>query len=324
MMTVITLGRFLAALYADAARSSLIEVRYRHGQGMRQAFIGADRLADVAAAIRTRSAYTDVHLGVIPRRQRGGGRADLVARASVLWADCDTPQSVATILSFFPPPSMMVRSGTAEHLHCYWLLSQPADVGDVERANRKLAHAIGADMQCTDSPRVLRPPWSRNWKHDPPVRVRIAQWRPTVRYVVTDVVAGLDDPPGPAARLRALPRGHVSVLADSVLEVEPAVYVERLTGIAVPAHGKIACPFTRTTRRASTCIASPNVAGTASGAAVVARSTTSRPVCGRCRLGEGTSSSFASVSPTPSSVPRVSAIPGSNRTAPECNARWRQ
>ena len=243
MMTAITLDHFLRALYAGAPRSAFIEVRYRRGLGMGQSFIAADRLCDVADAIATRSAYTDCHLGVIPRRRRGGGRADLVARASVLWADCDTSDSIAALIAFSPPPSITVRSGTADHLHCYWLLSHAADLEAIERGNRKLAHALGADMQCTDSPRVLRPPWSRNWKHDPPVSVSVARWRPDLGYHITDVVADLEDPPGRRERVRATPHAHAAVGSDSLLDIEPAVYVEALTGTAVPAHGKIACPF---------------------------------------------------------------------------------
>jgi hypothetical protein len=75
--------------------------------------------------------------------------------------------------------------------------------------------------------------------------VSLARCRPDVRYLIADVVAGLEDPPGRAQRLRTSPRAHAAGGGDSLLDIEPAVYVEALTGIAVPAHGKIACPFHR-------------------------------------------------------------------------------
>jgi len=60
----------------------------------------ADRRDEVAAVITERSPHTDVFLGVIPRRRRGGGRDDLVRQASIVWADCDTAESAAAMRRF--------------------------------------------------------------------------------------------------------------------------------------------------------------------------------------------------------------------------------
>ncbi len=40
--------------------------------------------------------------------------------SSVVWADCDTSTSVAALASFEPSPSMVVASGSDQHLHAYW------------------------------------------------------------------------------------------------------------------------------------------------------------------------------------------------------------
>jgi hypothetical protein len=239
----LSIEHFLATLYADGPAGSFVEVRYRRGQGMRQAFFGVEALGDVASMIRQRSAYTDVYMGIIPRRRRGGGRDDLVHGASVVWVDCDTEESVSALRCFSPPPSIIVETGTDQHLHGYWVLTQPADLDAVEHANRRLAHAIGADIACTDAARISRPPSSLNWKHRPPGTVRVARCSARRRHAITDVAGDLIDPPGVAARSPAVPRDQVGGISDPLLAIDPATYIELLTGARVPRSGKIACLF---------------------------------------------------------------------------------
>lgn len=243
MTPAIPIARFLATLYSGAPRGSLVEVRYRCELGMRRAFFATDRLDAVATMIAQRAAHTDVYIGIIPRRRRGGGRDDLVDRASVVWVDCDTPLAVTRLGEFSPRPTITIQSGTDQHLHGYWLLSQAEALATIEHANRRLAHAIGADMACTDGARIMRPASSLNWKHTPPTSVRQLDFRPRLSYVLADVVGGLAEPPGIAARARAMPRTHADDRSDPLLTVEPPAYVERLTGARVPRSGKIACPF---------------------------------------------------------------------------------
>jgi hypothetical protein len=62
------------------------------------------------------------------------------------------------------------------------------------------------------------------------------------RFNATEVAGGLADPPpgrpptpvSPASRSRA---------ADPLLAIEPAVYIEALTGRRIGRDGKVACPF---------------------------------------------------------------------------------
>jgi hypothetical protein len=238
---VIPAEHFIATLYAEAPIGSFIELRYRSTAGMRRAFSEVDRLNEVVAMITERSPHTDVFLGVIPRRRRGGGRDDLVSHASVVWVDCDTPDSAAMLRRFSPAPSLIVQTGTAGNLHGYFLLSQPAGLDAIEHANRRLARAIGADAACTDAARILRAVGSTNHKHGRPTPVRAERCDTTARHRLADIIGTLGDvtewSPRPVRAPRATPAD------DVLLSAPPTTYVERLTGVVVPWHGKIHCPF---------------------------------------------------------------------------------
>ena len=161
----------------------------------------------------------------------------------MLWVDCDTADSAATLRGFTPAPSLSVRSGSGDNLHGYWLLSEPAALADIETANRRLAYTLGADAACTDAARIMRPVSSLNWKHDPPVEVRVDSWTGGGRHALADILAGVAELPPPRARARGAPHDRADFGADPLLAIDPPTYVERLAGVAVPRSGKIACPF---------------------------------------------------------------------------------
>jgi hypothetical protein len=87
--TVRPLVGYLAALVGREP-AGLLEVRWRHGDGMRRrVFRVADELAAAAAEILELGARTDVYVGCAPRRRRSGG-LDALGRVWALWVDCDT------------------------------------------------------------------------------------------------------------------------------------------------------------------------------------------------------------------------------------------
>jgi hypothetical protein len=130
----------------------------------------------------------NVHVGVCPRiRQEGTAAA--VERAWSLWADCDTDEAVGRLQRFRPLPSILVRSGSANHLHAYWPLRQPLSSAWVQRANRRLSTALGSD-DVGDAPRCLRPVGSHNHKSQSPVvcvRLELDV------FTFAEVVGGLPD-----------------------------------------------------------------------------------------------------------------------------------
>ena len=238
-----TATRFLAALAGCAGRGELLELRYRleDRQRMGQVFDRPDRLRGLATRALALGRRTDVYVGCAPRTRRHGGR-DAIDRAFVLWADCDGEDAVAALREFEPAPSIVIGSGTGSNCHVYWPLTEPLGRDEVERANRRLAHALGADRASADVARILRVPGTLSWKHKPPTAVNAIRLD-TVRLVsAADVAGSLPDPPAPApVRATIVPVSHRG--DDPLLAIAPEVYVRRLLGVDVPRHRKVPCPF---------------------------------------------------------------------------------
>ena len=238
-----TAARFLAAIAGTAGRGELLELRYRldDGQRMGQVFDRPDRLRGLATRAIALGRRTDVYVGCAPRTRRHGGR-NAVERAFVLWADCDGEAAVAALAEFEPAPAIVIGSGSGSNCHAYWPLTEPLTRDEVERANRRLAHALAADLASADAARILRVPGTLSHKHDPPTRVDALRLEPAVRVNVADVVAGLPDPPTPA--LASFTPTAVAIRGDDpLLAIAPDVYVRRLLGVEVPRHRKVPCPF---------------------------------------------------------------------------------
>jgi RepB DNA-primase from phage plasmid len=239
----VTANRFLAALAGSPGATELLELRYRRESEHRMAQVFAPsrrarRLATRALALGRR---TDVYVGCAPRTRPFGGR-DAVRRAFVLWADCDGKHAVRALETFDPPPAIVIASGTGSNCHAYWPLTEPVERDELERANRRLAHALGADPISADAARILRIPGTLSHKHQPPAPVEAKRLEVERRLPAADIVGGLPDPPQPdrsdPPRMPQAVRGD-----DPLLAIAPEVYVRRLLGIKVPRHRKVPCPF---------------------------------------------------------------------------------
>jgi hypothetical protein len=238
-----TAARFLAAIAGGAGRGELLELRYRleDGQRMGQVFDRPDRLRGLATRAIMLGRRTDVYVGCAPRTRRRGGR-DAIDRASVLWADCDGEHAVAALAQFEPQPAIMIASGTGRNCHAYWPLTKPLGRDAVEHANRRLAHALGADPASADAARILRIPGTLSHKHHPPTTVEAIRLDTDRRVDAGDVVGALPDPPARApARATIVPVAHRG--GDPLLAIAPEVYVRTLLGVDVPRHRKVPCPF---------------------------------------------------------------------------------
>ena len=233
--------QYLAALFGDAPDGTHIELRYRTQAGMGRAFFPVCDTAAAAAEIARHAAQTDVYVGVLPRARQASRRTDLAGSGGVVWVDCDTPESTDALATFVPEPSLLIASGTGGNRHAYWLLSDLISIDKIEAVNRRLAVILGADVCCAEANRVLRPP-SRNYKTTPPADVSLLRCDEDARYCLDDIVS---DSASAAVIDVGRPRRPVLRAADSdpLLRIEPARYIELLTGVRVPAHGKIACPF---------------------------------------------------------------------------------
>ena len=236
----VELVRYLALLAGREPAGGLLEIRYRPGenQRMRQRWHHIAHPAGAAREILTLAEHTDVYVGVAPRRHRHGGRA-AIQRAWVLWADLDHPNRDGFTTRLPVAPGVIIRSGSAGHRHLYWPLTQPLTVSQVEHANRILATALHADTGAVvNAATILRPPGTRNFKRAQPTAVTLERFEPRV-HTAEQILEGL---PAAAPTLQGTrpPRGATF---DPLLAIEPARYVQLLTGLQVPQSRKVSCPF---------------------------------------------------------------------------------
>jgi hypothetical protein len=240
-------SRYVRALFGGAPVGSLIELRFRVASGMAQKFVPASRERHVVDAVLSLAARTEVFVGVLPRACPGGRLADVVERANVLWADCDTPASVATLAGFAPGASMVVASGSGRHVHAYWFLRVSVGLDRIEHLNRRLAAALGSDDGVVTKPQtILRPAGSVNRKHSLPVPVRLLCVQPGHRVSVEEIDAPLPQEPAEPASSSCVGSTRMSSLSassDPLRLVPPPVYFERLTGLRVGPSGKLRCLF---------------------------------------------------------------------------------
>lgn len=230
---------FFDMLFGSEPSTSLCELRWKpKGEPMRSELLPARAVAEIERRLAEHAAVGDCYVGVCPRREGAtSGGADSVDRAHVLWADCDTAESVEALRRFVPTPACVVRSGSGG-VHAYWPLWPPVEAEHVRRANRRIAHAIGADMVTTDPARILRPPNTLNWKHDPPKRVQVVRMASDV-YEARRIVGRLPDPEPPKRR-------RTTVLfnpADPVETIPPEAYFARLAGLEPDREGMVRCPI---------------------------------------------------------------------------------
>jgi hypothetical protein len=232
------LERYLQVLAAADPEGRFLELRYRRAVGMGQRFVPAVDVDRAARRARRLGASSDTYVGVALRDRPAGGRT-AVGSSRVVFVEVDA-QAASRLLDRAPrPPSMTVQSGTPGHLHAYWLLSRPMAGGEVKAANRKLAHHAGGDLASVDEARILRPPETLNFKHEPPRPVVLESLHPDRLYELRDLLRGLDDPPGvsPETRSRAAAATERRGVLDgdgvhAVLRAIPtAEYVQRLAGL---------------------------------------------------------------------------------------------
>ncbi|MEW6581581.1 MAG: DNA-primase RepB domain-containing protein [Actinomycetota bacterium] len=232
---------YLTLLHGREPRGALVDLRYRvPGERMRERFRPVEAPARLVAEILALAETADVYVGCAPRRARRGG-SEAVARGWVLWADVDSPAAAERLAGFSPPPSLIVASGSPGNVHAYWSLAHPLAPDALRRANRRVVHALGADMAASDAARILRPPGTLNHKHSPPRHVETVEWNPTGLVTARAVVGALTDPPG--VRAVAPVREPGRDRRDPLREIPPPVYVAALLGCEPNREGKVPCPF---------------------------------------------------------------------------------
>ena len=236
------LRSYLALLAGGAPSSQFLEIRYRvREQQLASDFHPVHHREALIAEIRDRGSRTDVYIGCAPRVRRSGTK-DAVAQVWTLWAECDGEEAANRLRRFRPQPALIVASGSGSNCHAYWPLLAPLTPRRAELANLRLVNALGADRNCFDAGRILRPPGTWNYKHEPPHPVGVLRLHSNLRFVAEEVVAHLpriDD----GLVQRRWDAGARSVRDDPLLAVPPRLYVADLVGRRPGRDGKVTCPF---------------------------------------------------------------------------------
>jgi hypothetical protein len=239
------LSGYLQLIAGRRPSGRVVEIRYTaaHG-GMNRLFVPVRRLDTAARTIRSLVDRADVYCGALLRTRHSGGR-DAVAAARLAWVEIDQPDAIDRLERFAHPPSMIVTSGTPGHAHAYWQLRHAVDAETIERANRRLAHALDGDLASVDAARILRPGGTLNHKHQPPTPVVVVADDPGRRYRLAELVDDLQDPPVSRSRgdRGGVGRGHVTQLDEPLLAIPARTYVHQLAGLEPARDGKVACPF---------------------------------------------------------------------------------
>ncbi len=202
----------LGSLFEQADPEEFINFRLIRVDGTAvEKFLPASDISAAAEWALMRRGAGNLYVGVLPRTRQSGGR-DAIRQAGVVWADCDSPESVAALEAFPLAPSIVVRSGSGENVHAYWILEQPIDLDRVEQLNKRLAAELGGD-KVHDAARVLRLPSTLNHKHDPPTEVELVDCS-GARHAVADIESILPEVfTGPQAHTTE--KRKQSALADS-------------------------------------------------------------------------------------------------------------
>jgi hypothetical protein len=231
------LAAYLDLLVGGEAKAAFVDVRTREPDGaMQQSFVDVTARAELLNALPAAAGVADVYVGCAPRLSRAGTR-EAITGAWIAWVDVDGPDGLDRLRRFEPRATVIVASGSPGGAHGYWRLTERTPTVIVEDLNRRLAHATGGDPQWPVTS-ILRPPGTRNHKHEPPALVRIAGGEGCV-YDAAALRATLPDASLPILS----PRVERDASSDPLLDLPPRVYVARLLGVEVPRAGFVSCPF---------------------------------------------------------------------------------
>jgi CHC2 zinc finger len=237
---------YLRVLAGNPQRNQFFDMRYLTPEGvMRQRFISALRIDQLARRITDLARRTDVYVGVALRERAHGGKS-AISGSHLLYIECDDPRAKDRLDSFAHPPTMETASGSPGHLQLYWWLCQRAANSQVESANRRLALELNGDAGCFDIARILRPPDTFNYKHDPPRAVSLLACREDARYTIAELTDGLPADPhprGPAHAGGVTRRAGRTMLDRELRAIPAAEYVRVLAGLVPNSAGKVLCPF---------------------------------------------------------------------------------
>lgn len=131
-------------------------------------------------------------VGAIPRRRPEQG---YLTGASVIWARLQTAKHAETLARFNPGPTMVLREGKSPRRVALWALAEPLNLVWSERANKRVAHALGTQKKWGAAEQHFHPPGTTLVLGARPVRVWAEHLDPGALYLARGVVGHLRDAP---------------------------------------------------------------------------------------------------------------------------------
>lgn len=98
---------------------------------------------------------SDVAVSLVPRRDQS---EHAVGLAGVMWVKLDTGAQLKRLQAFRPGPSLVLREGESVRRTAVWFVDPHPNVVQLERGNRRLAHAVGAKKKYADATTLVHPP----------------------------------------------------------------------------------------------------------------------------------------------------------------------
>ena len=154
--------------HCDLGSNSTIELRILNHRN--KWFISPEGFCNYLENGDIKTGY-NIYYGVCPRK-KGEGGDKFVTEAPAIWCDIDfktfdnPKQAVKNVMEFPLKPTYVVSTGGG--LHCYWKLSEPAQPEDFDKCvttMKLIALVLQGDMNCTNIGRILRVPYTPNYKY---------------------------------------------------------------------------------------------------------------------------------------------------------------
>jgi hypothetical protein len=145
-------------------------------------------------------------IGVVPLAKPGSylRRVD----SSLLWARTDTGGEASALRSFRPAPTVVIRHGGV--YVAFWALWEPLDDDWRLRANKRIAHRLGAKKKYAgDNFGVPLPGTILRFGRGRPQPVELVRYEPELR-TAREVVGHLREAPDPAAWRSSMNAGQQS------------------------------------------------------------------------------------------------------------------
>lgn len=218
-------------------------------------FPNAGETRELAAiAARHRASGREVFSTPLSRRLPALGRSGEVLSGRVAWVDIDESGHLEYLRAFVPAPRLVVRSGSGG-AHAYWLLDSHHDPAELWTINRKLAGALGADLQSAETSRLMRLPGTVNYKVGRPCTIAFCDLA-APRIACDELVGDLADPcpPPPPPDPETLRRWARMYAEDEARRLPPPIYFLLFARIEVPADGGVVhCPLPDHDDRTPSC-----------------------------------------------------------------------